>query len=103
MIKYITIKHHIPDFFIEQKIYLNSHHDAITHIPGYLTQKDIVITIVLENDADKYIHTILISVCIEDQHTLEKDQKDKGLNVYSNALRETYDIFNMKYLNKQSG
>ena len=89
---------HSADFFIEQKNIFGPHHDAITHIPKWLTQKDIVIPLWIENDAEVYTYNFNQRMYRRATH-FRKGSDDKGLNVYSNALRETYDIPGMKYLN----
>ena len=89
---------HSADFFIEQTKIFAPHTDAITHIPKWLTQKDIVIPLWIENDAEVYTHNFN-QRCYRRSTHFRKGSKDTGLNVYSNALRETYDIEGIKYLN----
>lgn len=89
---------HSADFFIEQTKIFAPHTDAITHIPKWLTQKDIVIPLWIENDAEVYTYNFN-QRCYRRSTHFRKGSKDTGLNVYSNALRETYDIEGIKYLN----
>lgn len=89
---------HSADFFIEQTKIFAPHTDAITHIPKWLTQKDIVIPLWVENDAEVYTYNFN-QRCYRRSTHFRKGSKDTGLNVYSNALRETYDIEGIKYLN----
>ena len=94
-----TDKHpHSADFFIEQNKIFAPHTDSITHIPKWLTQKDIVIPLWIENDAE--VHTYNFNQrCYRRSTHFRKGSKDVGLNVYSNALRSSYDIDGVKYLN----
>jgi len=89
---------HSADFFIEQTKIFAPHTDAITHIPKWLTQKDIVIPLWIENDAEVYTYNFN-QRCYRRSTHFRKGSKDTGLNVYSNALRKTYDIEGIKYLN----
>ena len=89
---------HSADFFIEQTKIFAPHTDAITHIPKWLTQKDIVMPLWIENDAEVYTYNFN-QRCYRRSTHFRKGSKDTGLNVYSNALRETYDIEGIKYLN----
>ena len=52
----------------------------------------------IENDAEVYTYNFNQRMYRRATH-FRKGSDDKGLNVYSNALRETYDIPGMKYLN----
>jgi len=89
---------HSADFFIEQTKIFAPHTDAITHIPKWLTQKDIVIPLWIENDAEVFTYNFN-QRCYRRSTHFRKGSKDTGLNLYSNALRETYNIDGVKYLN----
>jgi|TARA_B110000211_G_scaffold149332_1_gene169966 hypothetical protein len=89
---------HSADFFIEQNKIFAPHTDSITHIPKWLTQKDIVIPLWIENDAEVYTYNFN-QRCYRRSTHFRKGSKDVGLNVYSNALRGSYDIDGVKYLN----
>ena len=52
----------------------------------------------IENDVEVYTYNFNQRMYRRATH-FRKGSDDKGLNVYSNALRETYDIPGMKYLN----
>ena len=89
---------HSADFICEQTRIFGPHTDAITHIPGWLTQKDIIIPLWIENDAEIYTYS-LGQRCYRRGTHFRKGSTDTGTNVYSNVLRDGYEVEGVKYLN----
>jgi len=82
---------HSADFICEQTRIFAPHTDAITHIPGWLTQKDIIIPLWIENDAETYTYS-LDQRCYRRGTHFRKGATSGGINVYSNVLRDSYEI-----------
>lgn len=80
---------HTADFIIEQTRIFGPHTDAITHIPRWLTQKDIIIPLWIENDAEVYTYACDQRCYLRATH-FRKGATESGTNVYSNVLRDSY-------------
>lgn len=92
------INPHSADFICEQTRIFGPHTDAITHIPGWLTQKDIIIPLWIENDAETYTYS-LDQRCYRRGTHFRKGSTDTGTNVYSNVLRDSYAVPGVTNLN----
>jgi len=89
---------HSADFICEQTRAFGPHTDAITHIPGWLTQKDIILPLWIENDAETFTYAMNQRCYMRGTH-FRKGAVEKGTNVYSNVLRDSYNVPGIKYLN----
>ena len=89
---------HSADFICEQTRIFGPHTDAITHIPGWLTQKDIIIPLWIENDAETYTYA-MDQRCYRRGTHFRKGSTDTGTNVYSNVLRDSYEVEGVTKLN----
>ena len=89
---------HSADFICEQTRIFGPHTDAITHIPKWLTQKDIIIPLWVENDAEVYTYS-LDQRCYRRATHFRKGAVEKGTNVYSNVLRDGYELEGINNLN----
>jgi hypothetical protein len=89
---------HSADFILEQTKIFGPHTDAITHIPGWLTQKDIIIPLWIENDAETHTYAMNQRCYMRATH-FRKGSDDKGMQVYSNVLRDSYDVEGVTNLN----
>lgn len=92
------INPHSADFICEQTRPFGPHTDAITHIPKWLTQKDIIIPLWIENDVETYTYTCKQRCYMRGTH-FRKGATETGTNVYSNVLRDSYEVPGVKYLN----
>ena len=92
------INPHSADFICEQTRIFGPHTDAITHIPKWLTQKDIIIPLWVENDAEVYTYS-LDQRCYRRATHFRKGAVEKGTNVYSNVLRDGYELEGINNLN----
>ena len=92
------INPHSADFICEQTRIFGPHTDAITHIPKWLTQKDIIIPLWVENDAEVYTYS-LDQRCYRRGTHFRKGSTDTGTNVYSNVLRDGYELEGINNLN----
>ena len=89
---------HSADLMCEQTRIFGPHTDAITHIPGWLTQKDIILPLWIENDAETYTYAMDQRCYMRGTH-FRKGAVEKATNVYSNVLRDSYNVPGIKYLN----
>jgi hypothetical protein len=89
---------HSADFICEQTRIFGPHTDAITHIPGWLTQKDIIIPLWIENDAETHTYA-MNQRCYRRGTHFRKGSTDTGTNVYSNVLRDSYEVPGVTNLN----
>lgn len=89
---------HTADFIMEQTLPFGPHTDAITHIDQWLTWKDVIIPLWIENDAETWTYAFDQRCYLRATH-FRKGSKDQAKNVYSNVLRTSYDIPSVKYLN----
>lgn len=92
------INPHSADFICKQFRIFGPHTDAITHIPNWITFKDVIIPLYIDNDAEVYTYGFN-QRCYRRGTHFRKGSTDTGLNVYSNVLRDNYDILGVKYLN----
>lgn len=89
---------HTADFIMEQTKPFGPHTDAITHIDQWLTWKDVIIPLWIENDAETWTYCFNQRCYLRATH-FRKNSLDQAKNVYSNVLRTSYNHPAIKYLN----